>query len=57
MLRPSPVPVPNCLVEKNGSKILSRMAGGMPAPAIDDLDGDVVARDEIVHLGVGMHRA
>ena len=28
----SPVPVPNCLVEKNGSKILSRMAWGMPAP-------------------------
>ena len=32
MLRPSPLPVPTFLVEKNGSNILSRMASGMPVP-------------------------
>ena len=30
--RPSPVPLPTSLVEKNGSKILSMMSGGMPVP-------------------------
>jgi hypothetical protein len=32
MLSPRPVPLPTPLVEKNGSKTLSRMAAGMPVP-------------------------
>jgi hypothetical protein len=30
--RPSPVPLPTSLVEKNGSKILSTMSAGIPVP-------------------------
>ncbi|GAA0008227.1 hypothetical protein BRDID11002_82340 [Bradyrhizobium diazoefficiens] len=32
MLSPSPVPLPTSLVEKNGSKIRSRIARRMPVP-------------------------
>src|SRR5580765_4648259 len=60
--RPSPVPLPNSLVVKNGSKILSITSAGMPLPVSSTVSrtcgpsvgrqGDKETRRQRIHLSL-----